>query len=102
MKKTIEELVICLSEEIPCSGNEINSVSWSLAKENIEKVVRIPNQWVQQTLIDCLEKHINLFRVSGEVGSKIWYAKYVESIFPRDNVPRRNLAVDAPALAPAP
>ncbi|KAL5548232.1 hypothetical protein UlMin_003463 [Ulmus minor] len=102
LKESVEELVICLPEEISCSANEINSDSWSLAKENIEKVVRIPNQRVQQTLIDCLEKHINLFRVSGEVGSKIWYAKYVESIFPRDNVPRRNLAVDAPAPSPAP
>ena len=62
---------------------------------------------MERTLLDCLRKISIHFRVFGEEGGpKIWYAKNLESQYPRPDTPRRNLGVEssepqasAPALA---
>ena len=103
LKEAVKILELLFPEEIPRNFHGINSESWSLAKENIPKTLSFLHPQVKQALLDCLQKHNLRFPVSGgDVGSKIWYAKYLESIFPRDYVPRRNLAGQSVAGAPAP
>ncbi|XP_062077835.1 formin-like protein 5 [Humulus lupulus] len=109
LKEAVKVPDLGLPDEIPSNFNGFNPEIWSLAKENIQKTISFLHPQVKQTLLDCLQKHNLLFRVSGEeVGSKIWYPKYLESLFPRDYVPRRVLAFEslqsiagAPAPAPA-
>ncbi|KAF4394601.1 hypothetical protein F8388_020426 [Cannabis sativa] len=102
--ETVKVLDLSLAGEAPSHFHGINAESWSLAKENIQKTISFLNPQI----LYCLQTHNPLFRVSGEeVGSKIWYPKYLESIFSR-YVPRRVLAFEslksvagAPAPAPA-
>ncbi|PON55941.1 Formin, FH2 domain containing protein [Trema orientale] len=109
LKEAVKVLELSLPEKIPSNFHGINPESWSLAKENIQKTVSFLHPQVKQALLDCMQEHNLLFRVSGEeAGSKIWYSKFLEFIFPRDYVPRRNLASEslqsvagAPAPAPA-
>ncbi|KAM6580415.1 hypothetical protein CsatA_004189 [Cannabis sativa] len=106
LKETVKVLDLSLADEAPSHFHGINAESWSLAKENIQKTISFLNPQI----LYCLQTHNPLFRVSGEeLGSKIWYPKYLESIFSRDYVPRRVLAFEslqsvagAPAPAPAP
>ncbi|KAM1873791.1 hypothetical protein ACFX13_007585 [Malus domestica] len=97
LTEAIEHLDLWLAEEASSGTDEINSKTRLLGKEKFQKLINVLHPEVKHTLSDCLRKHNLLFSVSGEEGaSKIWYAKYIESLFPRPYVPRRNLASDLP------
>lgn len=106
LKGANEGLDLCCMEDSSSSVNEVNSKSQSLAKENIQKIISVLHPQLERTLLDCLRKISIQFRVSGEEGGpKIWYAKNLESQYPRPDSPRRNLVTErspAPASAPAP
>ncbi|KAM4092558.1 hypothetical protein ACJW30_06G048400 [Castanea mollissima] len=100
--KGANELDLYCLEDSSSSANEVNSKSQSLAKENIQKIISVLHPQLERTLLDCLRKISIQFRVSGEEGgAKVWYAKNLESQYPRPDSPRRNLgAAQAPAPAP--
>ncbi|KAK9938346.1 hypothetical protein M0R45_015092 [Rubus argutus] len=108
LMETIPDLHLWLPEETSSSIDEINSKRQLLQKESVRKIFSVLHPQVKQTLSDCLRKSDLLFRVSREEGaSKIWYAKYVQSLCPRP-VPRRNLgseflqtSVEVPSPSPA-
>ncbi|XP_062018304.1 formin-like protein 5 [Rosa rugosa] len=107
--ETIQDLHLWLPEETYSSTDEISSKRQSLEEENVQKLISVLHPQVKQTLSDCFRKNNLFFRVSGEENaSKIWYAKYIESLFPRP-VPRRNMgsellqtSAEVPSPAPAP
>ncbi|XP_009355570.2 formin-like protein 5 [Pyrus x bretschneideri] len=97
LTEAIEHLDLWLADETSSGTEEINSKTRLLGREEFQNLINILHPEVKHTLSDCLRKHNLLFSVSGEEGaSKIWYAKYIESLFPRPYVPRRNLASDLP------
>ncbi|XP_004294331.1 PREDICTED: formin-like protein 5 [Fragaria vesca subsp. vesca] len=105
----IQDLHIWLPEETSSSTDAISLKRQSLEEENVQKVFSVLHPQVKQTLSDCFRKNNIFFGVSGEESaSKIWYAKYIESLFPRP-VPRRNMGTELletfaeePSPAPAP
>lgn len=103
LKGANEGLDLCCLEDSSSSVNEVNSKSQSLAKENIQKIISVLHPQLERTLLDCLRKISIQFRVSGEEGGpKIWYAKNLESQYPRPDSPRRNLVTESsPGPAPA-
>ena len=102
LKGANEGLDLCCLEDSSSSANEVNSKSRSLAKENVQKIISVLHPQLERTLLDCLRKISIQFRVSGEEGGpKIWYAKNLESQYPRPDSPRRNLVSAAPAPSPA-
>uniref|UniRef100_A0A5B6Z1K3 Formin-like protein n=1 Tax=Davidia involucrata TaxID=16924 RepID=A0A5B6Z1K3_DAVIN len=102
-KEAIEDLELYVPEEQSSSSNEIISKSRSLAKENIQKAISVLHPQVKQTLLDCLRKKKLLFLVSGEESSsKNWYTKYLESLFPRSDSPRRRELLQSSTETPAP
>lgn len=103
LKGANEGLDLYCLEDSSSSVNEVNSKSQSLAKENIRKIISVLHPQLERTLLDCLRKISIQFRVSGEEGGpKVWYAKNLESQYPRPDSPRRNLLAVPPAPAPAP
>ncbi|XP_016652283.1 PREDICTED: formin-like protein 5 [Prunus mume] len=108
LTEAIEHLHLWLEEETSGGTDEISSKRQSSGKERFQKLISVLHPEVKQTLSDCL-RHGLLSRVSGEEGaSKIWYTKYIESLFPRPYVPRRNLgselrrsSAEVPSPAPA-
>lgn len=93
LKEAVEELHFCLTDEASSRNNQVDSESGSLAKENIQKMICLLHPQVKQTLLDCFRKNKFSFLVSGEDdGSSIWYDKYVKSLFPRPDDPRRKLS----------
>lgn len=102
LKEFAKELDLSFPEEIFSRRHEIDAKSLSLAIENVQKTISFLHPQVKQSLLDCLQRHNILFRVSGEdSGSKSWYSKYFESIFPGDNSPRRYLQAVPSAPAPS-
>ncbi|ONI13074.1 hypothetical protein PRUPE_4G201000 [Prunus persica] len=108
LTEAIEHLHLWLEEETSGGTDEISSKRQSSGKERFQKLISVLHPEVKQTLSDCLRRHGLLSRVSGEEGaSKIWYTKYIESLFPRLYVPRRNLGSEslqssAEVASPAP
>lgn len=103
MKEAIEDLGLCFPEEMSCSINEIISKSPSLAKENMQKTTSVLHPQMKQILLDCLMKKNLLLSVPGvDSGSKNWYTKYLELLFPRPDAPRRYLANELLQSAPPP
>ncbi|XP_050368199.1 formin-like protein 5 [Argentina anserina] len=106
--ETIQDLHLWLPEEISGSTDEISSKRQSL-EENLHTLISVLHPQVKQTLSDCFRKNNLFFHVSGEESaSKIWYAKYIESLCPRP-VPRRNMGselletfAEVPSPAPGP
>lgn len=96
LKEAVEDLDLCFVGETSCSANEVNSNFRSLAKENIQKIISVLHPQLKRTLLDCLRKNNILSHISGvEGGSKIWYAKYLDSLYPRPSAPRRQLGVES-------
>lgn len=103
LKEAIEDLDLCCLEETSSSANEVNSKFRSLAKENIHKIISVLHPQLERTLLDCLRKTNIQFSVSGEEGgSKIWYAKYLESQNSRPDSPRRNLGAELQSISNPP
>ncbi|XP_040986357.1 formin-like protein 5 [Juglans microcarpa x Juglans regia] len=108
LREAVKDLNLCFLDEKFNSANDINSRFQSLAKENIQKIISVLHPQLKRTLLDCLRKNNILFHVSGEEGgSKIWYAKYLGSLYTRPNAPRRHLGAEllqiseTPSPAPA-
>lgn len=106
LKEAVEDLDLCFLVETSSSANEVNSNFRSLAKENIQKIISVLHPQFKRTLLDCLRKNNILSHISGEEGgSKIWYAKYLDSLYPRPGSPRRRLGSESPqsiAATPSP
>ncbi|XP_022716970.1 formin-like protein 5 [Durio zibethinus] len=112
LKEAFEDPKLHLLEEIPSSTNDINTKPSStndintkcrsLAKENIQKLINVLHPQLKQALSDCIRKNNLLFQVSGEdSGFKNWYNRYFESLFRWPDIPRRTLATQSIAVAPA-
>jgi len=102
LKEAVEDLDLCFLVETSSIANEVNSNFRSLAKENIQKIISVLHPQLKTTLVDCLRKNNILSHISGEEGgSKIWYAKYSDSLYPRPGAPRRHLVAEIPTPAPA-
>ncbi|XP_024018695.1 formin-like protein 5 [Morus notabilis] len=102
LKEFVKELDLRFPKEIFSRTYGIDPKGLSLARENIEKSISFLHPQVKHTLLECLQKHNILLRDSGEdSGSRSWYSKYFESIFPGDNVPRRYLQTISGAPAPS-
>ncbi|XVF34096.1 hypothetical protein REPUB_Repub18cG0027900 [Reevesia pubescens] len=100
--KAFEDPTLYLLEKTPTTTNDINLKGHSLAKENIQKLINVLHPQLKQALSDCIRKHNILFLVSGEdSGFKTWYTRYFESLFRWHDVPRRTLATESNAIAPA-
>lgn len=96
LKEAVEDLDLCFLVETSSIANEVNSNFRSLAKENIQKIISVLHPQLKKTLVDCLRKNNILFHISGEKGgSKIWYAKYLDSLYPRPGAPRRHLGAES-------
>ena len=102
LKEAFEDPELHLLEETPSTNNDINRKGPSLAKENIQKFISVLHPQLKQALSDCIRKNNLLFQVSGEdSGFKTWYTRYFESLFHWHDVPRRTLATQSTAVAPA-
>lgn len=96
LKEAVEELHFCLTDEASSRNNKVGSKSGSLTKESIQKMICLLHPQVKQTLLDCFRKNKFSFLVSGEDdGSSIWYDKYVKSLFPGPDDPRRKLGTES-------
>lgn len=83
--------------------NDITTKGYSLAKENSQNLISVLHPELKQAISDCIRKNNILFQVSGEdSGLKTWYIRYFESLFHWHDVPRRSLATQSIAIAPAP
>jgi hypothetical protein len=97
LKEAVEDLDLCFLVETSSSANEVNSNFRSLAKKNIQKIISVLHPQFKRTLLDCLRKN--------NILSHIWYAKYLDSLYPRRCSPRRRLgseSLQSIAAAPSP
>ncbi|XWS51946.1 hypothetical protein CRYUN_Cryun11dG0025400 [Craigia yunnanensis] len=102
LKEAFEDSKLHLLGETPSTTNDITTNGHSLAKENIQKLISVLHPLLKQALSDCIRKNTLLFQVSGEdSGFKTWYTRYFESLFHWRDVPRRILATQSFAVAPA-
>ncbi|XWS27905.1 hypothetical protein CRYUN_Cryun25bG0020400 [Craigia yunnanensis] len=100
LKEAFEDPKLHLLGETPSTTNDVTTKG--LAKENIQKLISVLHPQLKQALSDCIRKNNLLFQVSGEdSGFKTWYTKYFESLFHWHDVPRRILATQSIAVAPA-
>ncbi|KAJ4830876.1 hypothetical protein Tsubulata_045146 [Turnera subulata] len=89
-------------------ANGIDSDSWSLANENIQKFIKVLHPELKRSLLDCIRKSNHRLHVSGDGGfSKIQVTKYFSSLFHKHAVPRRDLLqslgpVGSPLYSPQP
>lgn len=100
--EAFEDPKLLLLGVIPSTTNDITTQGHSLAKENIHKLISVLHPELKQALSDCIRKNNILFQVSGEdSGFKTWYIRYFESLFHWRDIPRRILATQSIAVAPA-
>ncbi|KAE8667029.1 Formin-like protein 5 [Hibiscus syriacus] len=94
-----EDLNLHLPWETP---SDITTKSRLLDRESTQKLISVLRPELKQALFDCIGKSNLLFQVSGEdSGFKTWYTRYFESLFHWHGVPRRALATESIAIAPA-
>lgn len=101
-KEAVEELKLFVPGGKSSGGYDIVLKSRLSAEGNIQKALSSLHPQVKQHLLDCLRKKNFIFLLSGEEsGSKTWYSKYIESLFPRHNTPIRRKLVENFGEAPA-
>ncbi|KAK4286047.1 hypothetical protein QN277_002658 [Acacia crassicarpa] len=105
LKGEVDDLVVWFPQE-PSSSPDENSDIRYLMRENIQKLINTHHPQLKQTFLHCLRQNDLPFRVSGEEpDSKTWHASFIESMFSRSSVLRRNLAQEFPqriSVAPSP
>lgn len=95
LSEAVGDLDLCFVEETSGGTEDVNSRFRSLATENMQKIIGVLHPALKRTLLDCFRKNNILFHVSGEeAGSKIWYAEYIGSLYPRVDAPRRHLGAE--------
>ncbi|XP_022753182.1 formin-like protein 5 [Durio zibethinus] len=102
LKEAFEDPKLYLLGETSSTTNDITTKGYLLAKENIQKLISVFHPQLKQALSDCIRRNNLLFQISGEDrGFQTWYTRYFESLFHWRDVPRRNLATQSLAVAPA-
>jgi len=84
LKEADENLNFCFPEETFNGASELRSKGWSVSKENIQKLIKVPQPQLKETLLDCIRKDNHLFHVSGDEGG-------ADNYHTRHAVARRNL-----------
>jgi hypothetical protein len=84
LKEADENLNFCFPEETFNGASELRSKGWSVSKENIQKLIKVPQPQLKETLLDCIRKDNHLFHVSGDEGG-------ADNYHTRRAVARRNL-----------
>ncbi|XVE80281.1 hypothetical protein DITRI_Ditri14bG0127600 [Diplodiscus trichospermus] len=102
LEEAFEDPTLNLLGETHSTTYDITTKGHSLAKENIQKLISDLHPQLKQAFSDCIRKNNLLIQVSGEdSGFKTWYTRYFESLFHWHDVPRRALATQSIAVAPA-
>lgn len=84
IKKETRDHGLCLPEESPGITNDISSEIGSIAKENIQRLIRTCHPQLKENFLHCLKKSNIPFQVSREEGeSKNWNAAYMGSLSSR-------------------
>ncbi|KAK8635421.1 hypothetical protein V6N13_004158 [Hibiscus sabdariffa] len=102
LNEAFEDLNLYLPGKTPHTTIDITAKRYSLEGESVQKLISILHPELKQGLFDCIRKNNLLFQVSGEdSGFKAWYTRYFESLFHWHEAPRRALATESIAMAPA-
>ncbi|GMJ01493.1 FORMIN HOMOLOGY 5, formin homology5 [Hibiscus trionum] len=102
LNEAFEDPNLYLPGQTPLTTNDITTKSYSLEGESVQKLISVLHPELKQALFDCIRKNNLLFQVSGEdSGFKAWYTRYFESLFHWHEAPRRALATESIAIAPA-
>ncbi|KAG6790564.1 hypothetical protein POTOM_006720 [Populus tomentosa] len=96
LKEADENLNFCFPEETFNGASELRSKGWSVSKENIQKLIKVPHPQLKETLLDCIRKDNHLLHVYGDEGG-------ADNYHTRRAVARRNLLqIISEPLAPVP
>ncbi|KAE8729787.1 Formin-like protein 5 [Hibiscus syriacus] len=102
LNEAFEDPNLYLPGQTPRITKDITTKSYSLEGASVRKLTSLLHPELKQALCDCIRKNNLLFQVSGEDSSfKTWYTKYFESLFHWHEAPRRALASESIAIAPA-
>ncbi|KAE8702057.1 Formin-like protein 5 [Hibiscus syriacus] len=102
LNEAFEDPNLYLLGQTPRTTNDITAQSYSLEGASVQKLISLLHPELKRALSDCIRKNNLPFQVSGDdSGFKTGYTRYFESLFHWHEAPRRVLATESIAIAPA-